>query len=180
MSPGGDSSLRIIRASDFDFDDRFDDPTMLGADELTMYHVAASQHEAGIVVEIGPWLGGGTRAVCLALEKSYRLYSLFAVDTFKWLPYHSERFGSLCSPGESFLPRFEKNTAGFKGIITAVSGSYTEAHQAIPSDLDIGTLLIDGPRSWNALRSVLLHYAGQLKTGGRIVLKGAFLLAADL
>lgn len=178
MSAGGDSSPRIIRASDFDFEDRFGDPTMLGADELTLYHVAASQHEAGIVVEIGPWLGGGTRAVCLALEKSDRPYRLFAVDTFKWLPYHAERFGSLCSPGESFLPRFEKNTAGFKGAITAVPGSYTEAHQAIPSDLDIGTLFIDGPRSWSALRTVLLRYAGQLKSGSRIVLEGAFVLAA--
>ena len=73
----------------------------------------------GVVVEIGPWLGGST--VCLAMgmkESNHNSYKHLKVfDNFIWREFMQERAKLSISSGDSFESFFLKNLSNYRDIV---------------------------------------------------------------
>jgi hypothetical protein len=132
----------------------------------------------GLVVEIGPWLGGST--VCLAMgmrESGHDARAkLHTVDNFLWRDFMAARAPLPLRAGDSFEPFFRKNTEAFADVIVTHARAlpddaverdaetdakrFTEAESVplfdgVPGNEPISILFIDGAKSWRGMRHLL-------------------------
>jgi hypothetical protein len=155
-------------------------PTMLQREERQyLFWLGASVWSgAGLVLEIGPWLGGST--VCLAAGMRASGHDararLHAVDNFLWREFMAARAPLPIKPGESFEPFFLENVADYADIVVSharalpdevVSGDqeatakrFAEARavpvfDAVPGSDPVEILFIDGAKSWRGMVHLL-------------------------
>ena len=133
---------------------------------------------SGLVLEIGPWLGGST--VCLAAGMRASGHDargrLHAVDNFLWREFMSARADLPLQPGQSFQGVFEQNLAEYRDVVTAHARTLPDEdiegdHEATakraaeapdvpllesaPGEGPIEILFIDGAKSWRGMRHLL-------------------------
>ncbi len=155
-------------------------PTMLQPEETRyLFWLGKSVWKGnGLVLEIGPWLGGST--LCLAAgmrasgcDASHRLH---AVDNFLWREFMSARAGLPLQPGASFQPAFLKNLSEYVDIVVAHARALPDEviegdHEATakrtaakpevpvlevaPGEGPIEILFIDGAKSWRGIAHLL-------------------------
>jgi predicted O-methyltransferase YrrM len=170
-------------------------PTMLQPEETKyLYWLGWSVWKGnGLVLEIGPWLGGST--LCLAAgmratgyETSHRLH---AVDNFLWRDFMAGRAELPLAPGESFEPFFLKNLSEYADIVVAHAQSRPDEeiegdHEAtakraadasgvallesVPGDAPVDILFIDGAKSWRGMKHLLRIARDRMIPGRTLVI----------
>jgi hypothetical protein len=132
----------------------------------------------GLVLEIGPWLGGSTVCLAAGMHASGRdaIGRLHAVDNFLWRDFMSARAPLPLQPGDSFQEAFQKNLREFSDVVTAHARTLPDEtiegdHEATakraaeqlevplldtaPGDGPIEVVFIDGAKSWRGMRHLL-------------------------
>jgi hypothetical protein len=161
-------------------------PTMLSDEELRYltWLGAEAWTGRGTILEIGPWLGGSTRALAEGVRRTAhaRPGVLTSMDNFVWKSFMAKRSGLSLKEGESFLPYFQKNLAEFGGIVTplqsylpdeAVEGDpdadEIRSTQVSASDLfrwpaerPLELLFVDGAKSYHGLKYLLAETGDSL------------------
>jgi len=155
-------------------------PTMLQPEETQyLYWLGASVWmSGGIVLEIGPWLGGRTICLAAGMHASGRPSEgrLHAVDNFLWREFMVARAPLPIQPGESFEPYFLKNLEIYRDIVVSHAATLPDEtiegdHEATakrsaneagvgalnvaPGDGPIEILFIDGAKSWRGMAHLL-------------------------
>src|SRR4026209_1339620 len=96
-------------------------PTMLSEEELRYltWLGAEAWTGRGAILEVGPWLGGSTRALAEGVRQRThcRPGVLTSMDNFVWKSFMAQRSGLSLKEGESFLPYFQKNMADFGSLV---------------------------------------------------------------
>lgn len=142
----------------------------------------------GLVLEIGPWLGGSTVSLAAGMRDSGHdaRGKLHTVDNFLWRDFMSARAPLPLRAGESFEPFFLKNAAAFSDIIVTHARAlpddaverdaetdakrFTEERavprfDGVPGSDSISILFIDGAKSWRGMRHLLRVAADRLRPG---------------
>jgi len=155
-------------------------PTMLQPEETQyLYWLGTSVWMSkGMVLEIGPWLGGSTICLAAGMHASGRPSEgrLHAVDNFLWRDFMIARAALPLQPGESFEPYFLKNLETYHDIVrshaaTLPDETITGDHEAtakrftneanvpalntVPGDEPVEILFIDGAKSWRGMAHLL-------------------------
>jgi len=155
-------------------------PTMLQPEETQyLYWLGASEWTSeGIVLEIGPWLGGSTICLAAGMHASGRVSDarLHAVDNFLWREFMSARAPLPLLPGESFEPYFLKHLETYHDIVVSHAATLPDEsiegdHEATakradaekgvprldvaPGEGPIEILFIDGAKSWRGMAHLL-------------------------
>lgn len=140
----------------------------------------------GIVVEMGPWLGGSTVSLAAGMRASGHdaRGKLHTVDNFLWRDFMAARARLPLRAGESFEPYFLENTRAYRDIIVTHARAlpddaverdaetdakrFTEERavprfDGVPGDDAISILFIDGAKSWRGMRHLLRVLAGRLR-----------------
>lgn len=155
-------------------------PTMLQPEETQyLYWLGASVWmSGGIVLEIGPWLGGSTICLAAGMHASGRPSEgrLHAVDNFLWREFMVARASLPIQPGESFEPYFLKNLETYHDIVVSHAATLPDEtiegdHEATakrsaneasvrvlnaaPGEGPIEILFIDGAKSWRGMLHLL-------------------------
>lgn len=132
----------------------------------------------GLVLEIGPWLGGST--VCLAAGMRASGHDtrrrLQAVDNFLWREFMAARAPLPLRPGESFEPYFMKNLSAYADIVVShartlpdeviegdheasakrsADGTEVPLLDTAPGEGPVEILFIDGAKSWRGMVHLL-------------------------
>jgi hypothetical protein len=171
-----------------------DVPTMLRPEETKyLYWLGRDVWKGnGLVVEIGPWLGGST--VCLASgmrasghDANSRLH---AVDNFRWREFMAARASLPLQPGESFQPAFLNNVSAFTDIVRShartlpdevIEGDHEATAKraserpevpvldAAPGEGPIEILFIDGAKSWRGMKQLLSLVRGRVIPGRTLI-----------
>jgi Methyltransferase domain len=155
-------------------------PTMLQPEETKyLYWLGRSVWTgAGLVLEIGPWLGGSTVCLASGMHASGHPAAgrLHAVDNFLWREFMAARASLPIQPGESFEPFFLKNLSDYEDIVVAHARTLPDEiiegdHEATakraaeesavplldvaPGEGPIEILFIDGAKSWRGMAHLL-------------------------
>ncbi len=165
-------------------------PTMLAEEEKRyLFWLGRDAWDGnGLVVEIGPWLGGST--VCLAAgmiaSRKHAHGRLHTVDNFLWRDFMAARAPLPLQNGESFLPYFQENVEPYHDLIVAHTRAlpddsfvrdaerdakrFTEDESVplfddLPGSEPISILFIDGAKSWRGMRHLLRVLAPRLQPG---------------
>lgn len=157
-------------------------PTMLSSEERHyLYWLGKSVWSGdGVVVEIGPWLGGST--ICLGAGMADSGHDaqgkLKVFDNFVWRDFMCQRASLPLRAGESFKPYFEDFTRNYRNIIQSyvsalpdesIEGDHEAASKRFSEENRIPTLdcqfqepieimFIDGAKSWRGIRHLLLVF----------------------
>jgi hypothetical protein len=164
-------------------------PTMLASEEKQYLYWLGKRLwlGEGLVVEVGPWLGGST--VCLAAGMKMSGYDatkkLHTLDNFIWREFMGKRVSLPIKSGESFRAFFETNIEGFRDIVQihtvalpdepiyhdprAQSRRFFEVSQ-IPIITDFeGSLIeiffLDGAKSWRGIQHLMKIFCQKLAEG---------------
>ncbi len=164
-------------------------PTMLAEEEKRyLYWLGRAWDGNGLVVEIGPWLGGSTVCLAAGMRASSKNAGgrLHTVDNFLWRDFMIARAPLLLQNGESFQPHFQKNVEKYRDIVVAHQRAlpddsiardaerdakrFTEDESVpqfdgIPGDEPISILFIDGAKSWRGMRHLLRVLSPRLQPG---------------
>ncbi len=142
----------------------------------------------GVVLEIGPWLGGSTVCLAAGMHASGRDAGgrLHAVDNFLWREFMAARAPLPLAVGDSFEPFFLRNLGAFRDIVVSharalpderVAGDHEAAAKrfaeatsvpmfdGIPGRDDVEILFVDGAKSWRGMRHLLLTMSDRLVPG---------------
>lgn len=142
----------------------------------------------GVVLEIGPWLGGSTVCLAAGMRASGRdaRGRLHAVDNFLWRGFMAARAPLPLGAGESFEPFFLSNLGDHRDVVVSHARALPDErvegdHEAtakrfeetaavpgfdgLPGDDRIEILFIDGAKSWRGMRHLLLTTADRLVPG---------------
>jgi hypothetical protein len=129
----------------------------------------------GAAIDLGSWLGSTTAALAMGLDANRvpaaRRATLHAYDQFLWEPWMDiyadiVRDGQY-SPGDTFLPEFERLVAPWRHRIEIHEGDLV---QQTWSDGPIELLLIDAMKSWElAERIVREFYDGLIVGKGHVI-----------
>jgi hypothetical protein len=164
-------------------------PTMLQHEETQyLYWLGSSVWKGrGLVLEIGPWLGGST--VCLAAGMRASGHDvknrLHAVDNFLWREFMAARADLPLQPGDSFEPYFLKNLSDHADIVVAhalmlpdeiIEGDHEatakrgaeeemEEMEEAPGAGPVEILFIDGAKSWRGMAHLLRNVRDRLEPG---------------
>ena len=155
-------------------------PTMLQPEETQyLYWLGASAWTgSGLVLEIGPWLGGSTVCLAAGMHASGRPSEgrLHAVDNFLWREFMTARATLPIQLGESFEPYFLKNLQTYHDIVVSHAATLPDEiiegdHEATakrsaneagvpplnvaPGEGPIEILFIDGAKSWRGMSHLL-------------------------
>ncbi len=162
-------------------------PTMLAPEEKQyLFWLGRDAWDGtGLLVEIGPWLGGSTVCLASGMRASGRdaRAHLHTVDNFLWREFMAARAPLPLPSGESFEPYFRKNLETFRDIVVAharalpddaVAESETNAAQVpplegLPGSEPVSILFIDGAKSWRGMRHLLRVLSGRLQPGKSIL-----------
>uniref|UniRef100_A0A7C3VK76 Class I SAM-dependent methyltransferase n=1 Tax=Planktothricoides sp. SpSt-374 TaxID=2282167 RepID=A0A7C3VK76_9CYAN len=163
-------------------------PTMISQEERRyLYWLGKSVWSGeGIVLEIGPWLGGST--VCLAAgmkdSNNENHKKLKVIDNFIWREFMAKRANLPIQPGNSFEPFFCENISDYasiidyyvralpdeeiKGDIEAANQRYSQGEKVEifeGTDQPLEIVFIDGAKSWQGLRYLLQTINNNLIVG---------------
>jgi hypothetical protein len=155
-------------------------PTMLQPEETQyLYWLGASVWMSeGIVLEIGPWLGGSTMCLAAGMHASDRPAEgrLHAVDNFLWRDFMAARAQLPIQPGQSFEPFFLKNLDTYRDIVVShaatlpdetIEGDHEATAKRFASEAEVPALdvapgngpieiiFIDGAKSWRGMAHLL-------------------------
>ena len=163
-------------------------PTMLSKEECRYLHwlTATVWTGRGLIVEIGPWLGGSTR--CLVegmMDSGFPVENrLHVVDNFVWRDFMSHRAKVDIDPGASFEPFFRKNVKDYEHALVvhraglpdeaikedprASKKRFTELQEVplfegLASEEPVEILFIDGAKSWKGMRYLLMKLSDHLE-----------------
>ena len=155
-------------------------PTMLQPEERRyLYWLGRSVWKgSGLILEIGPWLGGST--VCLAAGMRASGHDarsrLHAVDNFLWREFMAARAALPLEPGQSFQPFFTENLKDYADLVVShartlpdetIEGDHeatakrsagepdVPALEAAPGEGPVEILFIDGAKSWRGMAHLL-------------------------
>lgn len=163
---------KILSAGSIGFSSDSSIRSMLTEDEKALYFVTArdAYSARGAVIEIGPWLGGGTIQIVRGLEATRHKWHLTVYDRFTWSTDAQRKYpeGGL-TVGDSFLPRFKEGLGSFQDRITPIEAELTDITSKLPLTQNIELLFIDAPKSWSLLRKVLIHVGPKLLPGASLV-----------
>lgn len=163
---------KILSAPSIGFSSDSSIRSMLTEDEKALYFMTArdAYKARGAVIEIGPWLGGGTIQIARGLDASRHEWALTAYDRFTWSSDAQRKYpeGGL-KVGESFLSRFKDGLAAYADRIAPIEAELTDISSRLPISRDIELLFIDAPKSWSLLRRVLIHVGPHLLPGASLV-----------
>lgn len=163
---------KVLSATSIGFSSDSSIRSMLTEDEKALYFVTArdAYSARGAVIEIGPWLGGGTLQIARGLDASKHDWKLTAYDRFTWSSDAQRKYpeGGL-AVGDSFLPLFNAGLAAYQDRITPVEAELTDISSKLPLTQNIELLFIDAPKSWSMLRNVLIHVGPKLLPGASLV-----------
>ncbi len=165
-------------------------PTMLADEEKRyLFWLGRSGWDGdGLVVEIGPWLGGSTVCLAMGMRASGRdaRGKLHTVDNFLWRDFMAARAPLPLRAGDSFETFFRKNVADFADIVVtharalpddaverdaeANARRFHEEHtvpifDGVPGADPISILFIDGAKSWRGMRHLLRVLSERLRPG---------------
>ena len=161
-------------------------PTMISEDEKRyLYWLGQSIWQGeGLVLEIGPWLGGST--ICLAagmLQSGHHSSEmLHTYDNFIWRDFMSIRAPFTLAAGDSFLSHFLENIQPYQNVVVAhrralpdevIVGDVTAAQKRFMTDeavsifydtsnQPIEILFVDGAKSWCGMRHLLITLQDRL------------------
>jgi hypothetical protein len=153
-------------------------PTMLADEEKRyLYWLGKTAWDGkGLILEIGPWLGGST--VCLAAGMHASNHDarskLHTVDNFLWRDFMSARAPLPLRAGESFEPYFLRNVAACADTVVAHAAALPDEtvdagapllFDGLPGNDPISILFIDGAKSWRGMRHLLRVCANRLLPG---------------
>jgi hypothetical protein len=169
-------------------------PTMLQPEETRyLYWLGRSVWKgSGLVLEIGPWLGGSTLCLAAGMRASGHdtAHRLHAIDNFLWREFMAARAGLALRPGESFEPAFLKNLSEYSDIVVAHAASLPDEvivgdHEATakraaeepgvpvltaaPGEGPVEILFIDGAKSWRGMAH-LFRLVRERMVAGRTLL----------
>jgi hypothetical protein len=142
----------------------------------------------GLIVEIGPWLGGSTWCLAAGMQASGHRQSkrLLVYDNFIWRDFMSERASLNFKAGECFYTEFLKNISSYDGIVDSykqalpdeIIASDQEAKskrystnekvaifQSLPGMEPVEIVFVDGAKSWLGLKHLLLGVVDRLIPG---------------
>jgi hypothetical protein len=164
--------------------------TMISAEEKQyLYWLARTVWQGkGLVVEIGPWLGGSTWCLAAGMHDSgYRADKRLVVyDNFIWRDFMSERAPIDISPGDCFQAHFMKNISRYESIVDAykrtlpdeiiysdkdaqskryVEDENVEVFSEVAGSAPVELLFVDGAKSWLGLRHLLVSVSDRLIPG---------------
>ena len=165
-------------------------PTMLAEEEKQyLFWLGHNVWDGkGLVVEIGPWLGGSTICLAAGMRAPGRDVhaKLHTVDNFLWRDFMAARAPLLLQNGESFQPNFQKNVERYRDSIVAharalpddsiardaerdakrfVEDESVPLFDGLPGDEPISILFIDGAKSWRGMKHLLRVLSGRLQPG---------------
>jgi len=146
----------------------------------------------GLVVEIGPWLGGSTVSMAAGMRASGHdaRARLHAVDNYRWRTFMAARAELPLRAGDSFEPHFLANLSAYSDIVVshalalpdetvagdreagdkrATDAEAVPAFDGLPGDGPIEILFIDGAKSWRGMRHLLITLAHRLEPGALLV-----------
>ena len=137
-------------------------PRMIGERDVNrVRHVAETLPKDATIVELGPWLG------VLSVELA-GLGNLHVVDNFKWTKDHNRRVPDVIEPGHSFRPLFEGIMSHCGANVTIHEADFAEFEW---TDGKIDMLVIDSPKSADALLQCFLPVVKHLSEGGHVLIK---------
>lgn len=165
-------------------------PTMISLEEKEYLFWMAQKIWSGIglVVEIGPWLGGSTICIAMGMKASGHRSrkKLHVIDNFIWREFMADRAPLPIPPGHSFQPFFEKNLQEYHEYLTiharalpdekiagdaaATKTRFMELEQTplfttLSSGNFVEILHIDGAKSWRGMVHLLKTLQYQLRPG---------------
>jgi len=139
----------------------------------------------GLLLEIGPWLGGSTVCLASGMRASGRdaRERLHTVDSFLWRDFMATRAPLSLQSGESFEPYFRKNLEPFRDIVVAharalpddgvaepeTNAAHVPLFEGLPGGEPVSILFIDGAKSWRGMRHLLRVVSGRLQPGKSIL-----------
>jgi len=161
-------------------------PTMLSTEEVRyLYWLGRSAWDGkGILIEIGPWLGGSTACLAAGMQASGKdtAKRLKVFDNFIWREFMATRADLPLKPGDSFQPFFLENMKEFLHIVDSYARALPD--EIIPDDREaegkrfketgqvpvfekmfadpISILFIDGAKSWHGMLHLLKTLIGEL------------------
>lgn len=137
-------------------------PRMVGTGDIALARKHAQTLPKGAtIVELGPWLGAISCAVA-------EFGDLHVVDNFIWTKDHARRVPDVVTPGASFRPLFEAIAAAMK-VAPTLHESAFETFEWPGGAIDL--LIIDSPKTTEALCSCLTPVAPALSRGATVLLK---------
>lgn len=135
---------------------------------------------AGVIVDLGCWLGSTTIPLAIGLEKNKKIRSkvrvLHAYDEFIWRPYMAvgvkgTNLEGKLQPGESFIQEFTSRIAPWKRQIVVHQGDLSQIKW---EGGIIEFLLIDAMKSWDLTNNVIKSFFPALMPGVSLILHQDF------
>lgn len=168
--------------------------TMISAEEKQyLYWLGRSAWQGvGLIVEIGPWLGGSTWCLAAGMHDSGHVTKkrLVVYDNFIWREFMSERAPLDLKPGDCFQAEFLKNIQKYESIVDSykralpdeiinsdqeaqskryISDENITLFQALPGSEPLEILFVDGAKSWLGLKHLLFNISDRLIQGQSIL-----------
>ncbi len=177
--------------SQTDFEYPMSVPTMISKSEKQYLFWLAEKvwQGRGIIIEIGPWLGGSTICLAAGMKASGNQIAntLVVLDNFIWRDFMSSRANLPIKTGDSFESFFRKNLSEYSEMLnvhrralpdekvdndySVLSGRFQD-HENVPifDGLSAGDdkcaaieiLFIDGAKSWRGIKHLLVTLSDQL------------------
>jgi len=146
----------------------------------------------GLIVEVGPWLGGSTLCLAGGMSKSGHntRHMLHVIDNFIWREFMSGLADLPLQAGESFEPYFKKNLEPFWESIVVYRNALPDEEldhdevalkkrygqkESVPffgglvTQEPVQILFIDGAKSWRAMKTLLNLFSGQMRSGDTLL-----------
>lgn len=137
-------------------------PRMSGKDDVNrIAEFAGTLSPDDVIVELGPWLG------FLSLELA-KYGVLHVVDNFVWTSDHDRRVPDILEPGSDFRPLFLDLMARNDVTVEAHKSEFEYFDWSGP---EISLLLIDSPKTAQALQTCLSSVIKSLKPGALVLIK---------
>jgi hypothetical protein len=154
-------------------------PNMLHPDTMSyLYWLGRTFEGRGDVVELGCWLGGGTRCLALGLMGNRRYRTLRVFDSFKWSAYMSDMgrglgFAELeLREGDSFQHLFEGHCSGIPADLLAVTAAtLPDGRQAIEllDGASIGVVIFDMSQDFELTSQLWDLFSSRFVSGETVV-----------
>lgn len=148
-------------------------PTLSEEAQAAYARIAGQYRGRGRVLEIGPWLGGGSKAICEALERSSKDWSLTLLDRFTWSAEEAKAHPDVAlGAGDSTLSLAKAAVKGHGQKVQLVAGDPNGIAELIPETGPIEQVFVSGAASWRTLWRVLNHIGPALLPEGRLTIHG--------
>lgn len=164
--------------------------TMISIEEKQyLYWLGRSAWQGiGLIVEIGPWLGGSTWCLAAGMHESghRQRKRLLVFDNFIWRDFMSERASLDLKAGECFYAEFLKNISLYDEIVDSYKQSLPDEiissdqeakskrysmnekvalFQSLPGNEPVEIVFVDGAKSWLGFKHLLFSIVDRLIPG---------------